>query len=604
MADSNTGNLAQSGRSVKKKYSSKGRHRHADTPSISHWKESHSKFESVQGENSAINVGWGNLIFANTFEGNEKLVERIKSEKSGQRNIAFYAQDPQITVSEYPNDVFMDPSYTYRIWFEKYKQSKRLNSRIFVRRLNSVEDLDQVNHILMARRMVTLNKEAVLKEKKSKKAIHLVAESQKTGEIVGYVTGVDHKEVFDDPEKGSSLWSLAVHPNSMIPGIGEALTRYLIEYFIARGNSYLDLSVIHGNKQAITLYKKLKFEKVPVYCLKKKNSINESLYTSMKKTKHLNPYAQIIVDEAARRGIEISFIDKKMGYFRLSLGARSVVCRESLTDQTSAIAMSQCADKRMTSKVLKSHKISVPDQMTFNHDLSEAYRFLEKHKQIVVKPADGEQGQGVKVGIRSKQDLKKSLESLKGDVGPIIIEEMVSGYDVRVIVIDYQFVAAALRRPPEILGNGVKTVKQLILALNRRRMAATGGESQVPFDDETLRTLKEQKLTLDSVLKDGRIVQVRKTANVHTGGTIEDITPQFSDFFKKVSVEAAISLGIPVVGLDLMIPSFLKNKYWIIEANERPGLANHEPQPTAQAFIDFLFPQTRKEVSNYENPYN
>jgi hypothetical protein len=28
-----------------------------------------------------------------------------------------------------------------------------------------------------------------------------------------------------------------------------------------------------------------------------------------------------------------------------------------------------------------------------------------------------------------------------------------------------------------------------------------------------------------------------------------------------------------------------------IEANERPGLANHEPQPTAQAFIDFLFPQ-------------
>jgi hypothetical protein len=27
-----------------------------------------------------------------------------------------------------------------------------------------------------------------------------------------------------------------------------------------------------------------------------------------------------------------------------------------------------------------------------------------------------------------------------------------------------------------------------------------------------------------------------------------------------------------------------------VEANERPGLANHEPQPTAAAFIDFLFP--------------
>jgi len=32
----------------------------------------------------------------------------------------------------------------------------------------------------------------------------------------------------------------------------------------------------------------------------------------------------------------------------------------------------------------------------------------------------------------------------------------------------------------------------------------------------------------------------------------------------------------------------------IIEANERPGLANHEPQPVAERFIDFLFPQTRR----------
>jgi hypothetical protein len=30
----------------------------------------------------------------------------------------------------------------------------------------------------------------------------------------------------------------------------------------------------------------------------------------------------------------------------------------------------------------------------------------------------------------------------------------------------------------------------------------------------------------------------------------------------------------------------------IIEANERPGLANHEPQPTAERFVDLLFPQT------------
>jgi len=35
------------------------------------------------------------------------------------------------------------------------------------------------------------------------------------------------------------------------------------------------------------------------------------------------------------------------------------------------------------------------------------------------------------------------------------------------------------------------------------------------------------------------------------------------------------------------------SEYVIIEANERPGLANHQPQPTAEKFVDFLFPHSR-----------
>jgi D-alanine-D-alanine ligase-like ATP-grasp enzyme len=46
------------------------------------------------------------------------------------------------------------------------------------------------------------------------------------------------------------------------------------------------------------------------------------------------------------------------------------------------------------------------------------------------------------------------------------------------------------------------------------------------------------------------------------------------------------------VGLDFVVPSVDGPRYWIIEANERPGLANHEPQPTAERFVDLLFPQT------------
>jgi len=83
---------------------------------------------------------------------------------------------------------------------------------------------------------------------------------------------------------------------------------------------------------------------------------------------------------------------------------------------------------------------------------------------------------------------------------------------------------------------------------------------------------------------------VQSTANLHSGGTIHDVTPELHPALKEVAEQAARRLDIPVVGLDLIVEAPDKPSYVIIEANERPGLANHEPQPTAQRFIDLLFP--------------
>ena len=58
------------------------------------------------------------------------------------------------------------------------------------------------------------------------------------------------------------------------------------------------------------------------------------------------------------------------------------------------------------------------------------------------------------------------------------------------------------------------------------------------------------------------------------------------------AVRAAKAIEIPVTGIDLMVKSPREPDYVFIEANERPGLANHEPQPTAERFIDLLFPRS------------
>ena len=115
----------------------------------------------------------------------------------------------------------------------------------------------------------------------SRSRIYLVAEHLPDNRIVGTVTGVDHEKIFNDPENGASLWCLAVDPQADMPGVGEALVRHLIEHFQTRGRNYIDLSVMHDNREAIALYEKLGFQRVPVFCVKQKNSINEQLFISL-----------------------------------------------------------------------------------------------------------------------------------------------------------------------------------------------------------------------------------------------------------------------------------------------------------------------------------
>ena len=99
---------------------------------------------------------------------------------------------------------------------------------------------------------------------------------------------------------------------------------------------------------------------------------------------------------------------------------------------------------------------------------------------------------------------------------------------------------------------------------------------------------------IDDVLPLNVAVEVRKTANLHTGGTIHDVTQQISPKVREAAIVAADAMGLGVVGLDFIMPKITGDEYYIIEANERPGLANHEPQPVVESFINYLFPGSER----------
>ena len=169
--------------------------------------------------------------------------------------------------------------------------------------------------------------------------------------------------------------------------------------FRDRGRAYLDLSVTHDNTAAIALYEKLGFARVPVLAVKRKNAINEPLFTPAPETvDDLNPYARIIADEAMRRGIRVEVLDAETGEMRLSHGGRSVVTRESLSEFTSAVAMSRCDDKRLTRRIVSEAGVVVPRGRLATFDDGD-HEFLAEVGDVVVKPTRGEQGKGITVGV-------------------------------------------------------------------------------------------------------------------------------------------------------------------------------------------------------------
>ena len=539
----------------------------------------------------AVHCGWGRLLIGHTFPDPGSLADELLNEQPGERDIALYVAAPQQVLAQSPQQLFLDPSDTLRLWFTDYRPATRVFRGFRIRRAQSEADWCAINSLYQARAMLPIDP-TLLTARHQGGPVYWIAEDEDSGAVIGSVMGLNHHTAFHDPENGSSLWCLAVDPQCSRPGVGEVLVRHLVEHFMSRGLSYLDLSVLHDNQQAKNLYGKLGFRNLSTFAIKRKNGINQPLFLGPGPEVGLNPYARILVEEAYRRGIDVQIDDAPSGLFTLSHGGRRIRCKESLTDLTSSISMSLCQDKSLTHKVLSQAGLNVPvQQLASNGDDNLA--FLEEHSRIVVKPLDGEQGNGVAVDLDSFDQVQAAIDTARVFDSRVLLESFHEGLDLRIVVIGFDVVAAAIRRPAQVVGDGHHSVLQLIEAQSRRRQAATQGESRIPQDAETLRAVQAAGYEYDSVLPAGVLLAVRKTANLHTGGCLEDVTTILHPVLKDAAIRAARALDIPVVGLDLMVPAADQPEYVFIEANERAGLANHEPQPTAERFIDLLFPHSQ-----------
>ena len=316
----------------------------------------------------------------------------------------------------------------------------------------------------------------------------------------------------------------------------------------------------------------------------------------------LGPSTQSIVDEATSRGISHFRLNEE-SYVQLGQGVRQRRIQATIMDNTSALGVEIADDKENAKKLLSSMGIPVPEGRSVR-TADEASKAAEAiGYPVVVKPLIGNHGRGITVNVTNTEELLVAYEIAHEVCETCLIEKYLEGFDFRILVIDGKFVAAALREPAYIVGNGKDTIRQLIEEVNRDPNRGIGHEknlTRITIDTMMERLLAVKQLTLESVLAKGVKRYVKSTANLSAGGTALDVTENVHPLNQLMAERISQIIGLNVIGIDIIADSLEKplssHSAGVVEVNAAPGFRMHL-NPTsgthrniASHIINMLFP--------------
>lgn len=295
----------------------------------------------------------------------------------------------------------------------------------------------------------------------------------------------------------------------------------------------------------------------------------------------LGPSTGSIVYAAIARGIPYRRLTQG-SMVQFGWGSRQRRIQAAETDMTSAVAESIAQDKELTKDLLHAAGVPVPQGRSVR-SAEEAWEVAQRiDAPVVVKPRDGNQGKGVAVRIRTREEIFAAYEVASDISRDVIVERYIPGHDFRLLVVGNQLVAAARRDPPQVTGDGVHTVRELVEEVNRDPRRGEGHATsltKIRFDDIALATLAKQGLQADSVPAKGTRVILRNNANLSTGGSATDVTDDVHPELAAQAVAAARMVGLDICGVDAVCETVLKpfeeQAGGIVEVNAAPGLRMH-----------------------------
>lgn len=307
--------------------------------------------------------------------------------------------------------------------------------------------------------------------------------------------------------------------------------------------------------------------------------------------------AQLIYDALSDLDVEVNIISKKNNLLEIVENGKSFFVKSTsfpVNPQPSCIIAN---NKFLTKKVLRKYNVRVPKSFLAS-SIREAKDIITQKNifPCVIKPTSGAHGNQVFPNIESLEELLLILPQLNKNEKQILIEEYIEGDDYRVLVVGDEISAVMERIPAHVVGDGKKTIKELVTQFNKHPLVGKKYEKpmcKIKINDEVLRILEKQKRKLSYIPQKTETVWLRENANISTGGIGKDATENAPKKVKDIALKAAAALGMKIAGVDVIYNPKLKMAY-LIELNDIPGIDIHhfpvlgEAQNVAKDIAEYL----------------
>ena len=316
----------------------------------------------------------------------------------------------------------------------------------------------------------------------------------------------------------------------------------------------------------------------------------------------LGPSTASIVDEAEKRGIPYIRLNRQ-SLIQLGYGVNQKRFRATIAGTTSSIAVDIAGDKDETKNLLEAAEIPVPKGRIIYSDETAQDAVDAVGFPFVIKPIDGNHGKGITTNITTLEQAEKALEAARKYGRSVICEKYITGFDFRILVINYKFICAALRTPASVIADGEHSIQWLIDETNKDPRRGYGHEkvlTQIKVDSFTQKMLDDKGYTLESIPAKGELVLLKPTANLSTGGTSTDVTDEVHPVNIFLAERIAKIIGLDICGIDVMATdlktSLMENGGAVLEVNAAPGFRMHvEPSEgigrnVAEPVVDMMYP--------------